>query len=142
MWPINFDANELQIQDIPTGRILYKGLSENGVYPIHSKNFLKPIVFQSTSAPQSSQLAQFSSCPSSFHVNRVNKWLLWHHRLGHRSNKVLSIALSFVDASCILPISDSVTHCKHCLNGKMHQLPFDRSNIHAFKPLELIHYDV
>ena len=58
------------------------------------------------------------------------------------SNKVLTNALSLVDASCILPITDSVTHCKHFLNGKMHQLPFDKSNFKASKPLELIHSDV
>jgi hypothetical protein len=29
-----FDANKLLIQDLPTGRLLYKGLSKNGVYPI------------------------------------------------------------------------------------------------------------
>ena len=67
---------------------------------------------------------------------------MWHHRLGHPSNKVLTTALSSVDASYILPISDSITHCKHCLNGKMHQLPFDKSNFKASKPLELIHSDV
>ena len=37
----HFDVNELKIQDIPTGRLLYKGLSENGIYPIYSKNFIK-----------------------------------------------------------------------------------------------------
>ena len=43
----HFDANELKIQDIPIGRLFYKGLSENGVYPIYSKNFLKPTIFNS-----------------------------------------------------------------------------------------------
>ena len=37
----HFDANELKIQDVPTKRILYRGLSENGVYPIYSKYFTK-----------------------------------------------------------------------------------------------------
>ena len=37
----HFDAHELKIQDIPTGRLIYKGLSEDGVYPIYSKNFIK-----------------------------------------------------------------------------------------------------
>ena len=37
----HFDAHELKIQDIPTGRLIYKGLSENGVYPIYLKNFIK-----------------------------------------------------------------------------------------------------
>ena len=133
----HFDANELKIQDIPTGRLLYKGLSENGVYPIYSKNFLKPTAFQSASVPQSSQSAQLSYFPFALHVNRVNKWLMWHHRLGHPSNKVLTITLSSVDASCILPINDSITHCKHCLNGKMHQLTFDKYDFKASNHLNL-----
>ena len=33
----HFDANELKIQDIPMGKLLYRGLSENGVYPIYLK---------------------------------------------------------------------------------------------------------
>ena len=33
----HFDANELKIQDILMGGLLYRGLSENGVYPIYSK---------------------------------------------------------------------------------------------------------
>ena len=33
-----FDAHKFLIQDIPTGRILYQGLSKNGLYPIYSKS--------------------------------------------------------------------------------------------------------
>ena len=138
----HFDANELKIQDIPTGRLLYRGLSKNGVYSIYSRNFLKPTAFHSTSVSPSPQSAQSSCFPTALHVNKVNNWLLWHHRLGHPNNKVLTTALYSVDASCILPITDSVTHCKHCLNGKMHQLSFDKSGFKASKPLELIHSDV
>ena len=141
-WSCHFDANELKIQDIPMGRLLYRGLSKNGVYPIYSRNFLKPTTIPSTSVSPSPQSAQSSYFPIGLHVNKVNNWLLWHHRLGHLSNKVLTNALSSIDASCFLPITDSVTHCKHCLNGKMHQLPFDKSDFKAFKPLELIHSDV
>ena len=132
----------MKIQDIPTGRLLYRGLSKNGIYPIYSRNFLKPIVFHSTSVSPSPQSTQSSCFPTALHVNKVNNWLLWHHRLGHPINKVLTNALSSVDASCILSITESITHCKHCLNGKMHQLPFDKSDFKASKPLELIHSDV
>lgn len=89
----------------------------------------------------SSQSPQFHQPPSAFHVNSANKWLLWHHRLGHPSNKKLSAALSSIDVSCTFNNSDSITHCKHCLNGKMHQLPFSKSNFQAYNPLELIHFD-
>ena len=54
----HFDANELKIQDIPTGRLLYRGLSKNGVYPIYSRNFLKPTTFQSASVSPSPQSAK------------------------------------------------------------------------------------
>ena len=138
----HFDANELKIQDILMGRLFYRGLSKNEVYPIYSRNFLKPTAFPSTSVSPSPQFTQSSCFPTGLHVNKFNNWLLWHHRLGHLSNKVLTNALSSVDASCILPITDSNTHCKHCLNGKMHQLPFDKSDFKASKPLELIHSDV
>ena len=51
----HFDAHELKIQDIPTGRLIYKGLSENGVYPIYSKNFIKsPFVNTSVNPTTSS----------------------------------------------------------------------------------------
>ena len=53
----HFDANELKIQDILMGGLLYRGLSENGVYPIYSKlqsklpSFTHPLItsLQSTS---------------------------------------------------------------------------------------------
>ena len=38
-----FDSNKLLVQDLPTGRILYQGLSENGVYPIHSSKLHKSV---------------------------------------------------------------------------------------------------
>lgn len=67
--------------------------------------------------------------------------MLWYYRLGHPSNKKLSAALSSIDVSCTFNNSDSITHCKHCLNGKMHQLPFSKSDFQASNPLELIHSD-
>uniref|UniRef100_A0A2N9GL86 GAG-pre-integrase domain-containing protein n=1 Tax=Fagus sylvatica TaxID=28930 RepID=A0A2N9GL86_FAGSY len=69
----HFDAHKLLIQDLPTGRLLYKGLSKDGVYPINSSQFC-------TSA--SSKTACFAS-------SSAQKWELWHSRLGHPSAKVL-----------------------------------------------------
>jgi hypothetical protein len=31
-----FDSNKFLIQDLPSGKVLYRGLSENGLYPIHT----------------------------------------------------------------------------------------------------------
>ena len=55
---------------------------------------------------------------------------------------MLSAALSSIDVSCTFNNSDSITHCKNCLNGKMYQLPFPKSDFEASKPLKLIHSDV
>ena len=138
-----FDANQIKIQDIPTGKLLYKGLSENGVYPIYSKHFNKPPPhLNSESSSQKGHSSNGTSFLSSFHVNKSNKWLLWHHRLGHPSDVVLNTALSFVDHACISNANKIVSHCKRCLSGKMHQFSFPISKFHASKPLELVHSDV
>uniref|UniRef100_A0A2N9HQ74 Integrase catalytic domain-containing protein n=1 Tax=Fagus sylvatica TaxID=28930 RepID=A0A2N9HQ74_FAGSY len=65
-----FDANQLLIQDLPTGKVLYKGLSKNGVYPIHSSTF-----FNSAQNKTACCAAQSVS---------PQKWHLWHSRLAAR----------------------------------------------------------
>lgn len=35
-----------------------------------------------------------------------------------------------------------VSHCIHCLNGKMHQIPFPTFGFHASRPLELVYSNV
>ena len=52
------------------------------------------------------------------------------------------MALSSVHNVCISCGNKSLSHCKHCLSGKMHQFSFPISNFHASKPLELVHSDV
>ena len=115
------------------GRLLYRGLSENGVYPIYSQNF-----FKHTSASASSQ----SLNSLAFHVNKINKWLLWHHRLGHPSDNIFGTTLSFTNSSDVFNKNSLVTHCKHCLSGKIHKLPFNKSDFQSTKSFELIHSDV
>ena len=135
----HFDANELKIQDISKGRLLYRGLSDNGVYPIYSKLLPK----HSSLTHTSSAKATSSPSHSAFSVSRPNKWQLWHFRLGHPSDKVLHSALSFLESFDVLnKTNDVVTHCRHCLNGKMHQLPFNEYTSISTMPLELIHSDV
>uniref|UniRef100_A0A2N9IP51 Reverse transcriptase Ty1/copia-type domain-containing protein n=1 Tax=Fagus sylvatica TaxID=28930 RepID=A0A2N9IP51_FAGSY len=37
-----FDSHKFSVQDLPIGKVLYKGLSENGVYPIYLSRFEVP----------------------------------------------------------------------------------------------------
>lgn len=67
-------------------------------------------------------------------MHRSNKWLLWHHRVGHPRDVVLKSVMSFLDSPLDFSKFDVVSHCKHCISGKMHH--------HSTKPLELIHSDV
>ena len=143
-----FYANKLTIQDVPTRRILYKGLSKNGVYPIYPKlfNSISPHSVPSSSTQFNYTPSQLhNSSTTSFHVQKSHKkWLLWHHRLGHPSDNVLRTTLSSLPTFdfCNKHVSASDNHYKHCISGKMHQLPFNKSDFVASKPLELVHSDV
>uniref|UniRef100_A0A2N9FT93 Integrase catalytic domain-containing protein n=1 Tax=Fagus sylvatica TaxID=28930 RepID=A0A2N9FT93_FAGSY len=122
-----FDSNKFLIQDLPSGKVLYKGLSKNGLYPIHTH--------------ASSPSVTASPSVSAF-LSSKNKWQLWHHRLGHPSDRVLVSALPSL-SSCISVSNKHVQHhCKHCLIGKMHKLPFAQSQFQSTQPLELVHSDV
>uniref|UniRef100_A0A2N9HE74 Integrase catalytic domain-containing protein n=1 Tax=Fagus sylvatica TaxID=28930 RepID=A0A2N9HE74_FAGSY len=112
----------LPIQNI--GRLLYKGLSNNGVYPIQSSLFI----------PNANKTA----CAA--HFISSDKWHLWHSRLGHPSAKVLANVFPCFNTSSTSKIVQE--HCHHCLAGKMHQLPFPTSNKTVNSPFELIHADL
>jgi hypothetical protein len=122
-----FDSNKLLIQDLPTGRVLYQGLSENGVYPIHSSRFSKYI-------------SQKSALNTS--LSAANNWLLWHTRLGHPSASILHSIFPFLKSCNPLNNKSHVLHCKHCLAGKMHQLPFPISVPKSTFPLHVLHADL
>ena len=115
-----FDANKLLIQDLLTGRLLYKDLSRNGVYPIQSST-----LFNSTSNK--------TTCTA--HSVFSHKCQLWHSKLGHPSNKVLTNL--FPSLQCNSSIASM--YCKHYLAGKMHQFPFPVSNKTSITPFALVH---
>ena len=127
-------------------------MSENGVYPIYSKLQAKGPAFTHSSFNPAQRNFVFTQAPPkfahtasslAFNVNRTNKWLLWHHRLGHPNDNVLYSAISNLEPSNVFKFNSAVvTHCKHCLGGKMHHLPFVKSGIQSKAPLELIHADV
>jgi hypothetical protein len=126
-----FDSNKFLIQDLPSRKVLYKGLSRNGLYPFHTHSH------SSVSTPS----VTVSSSVSAF-LSSKNKWQLWHQRLGHPSDCVLVSSLPSL-SSCMSVSNKHVQHhCKHYLIGKMHKSPFVHSQFQSTQPLELIHSDV
>uniref|UniRef100_A0A2N9FP95 Retrovirus-related Pol polyprotein from transposon TNT 1-94-like beta-barrel domain-containing protein n=1 Tax=Fagus sylvatica TaxID=28930 RepID=A0A2N9FP95_FAGSY len=87
----HFNAHRFQIQDLITGKPLYRGLSKDGLYPIHGLSL----------PPLESRLSSISSAPSPFQESphasymaclpsaRQNASLsdLWHMRLGHPQSR-------------------------------------------------------
>jgi hypothetical protein len=114
-----FDSNKFLIQDLPSGKVLYKGLSNNGLYLIHT---------------QSSPSFVTASPTVSAFLSSKNTWQLWHHRLGHPSDRVLVSTLPSL-SSCISVRNKHVQHhCKHYLIGKMHKLPLYTLNFKVHNP--------
>ncbi len=119
-----FDANKIFVQDLPTRRLLYKGLSKNGVYPIQSQLF--------TSA--------FNKTAYTAQSFSLDKWQLWHSRLEHPSAKVLTSLFPTLHSSFLS--KNVLEYCHHCLARKMNQLPFLISNKNATSLLELVCVDL
>jgi hypothetical protein len=127
-----FDSDRFHIQDRLTGKPLYKGLSRDGLYPIHGLSLpLRSHLSPSSSSTQAVCL-QSTKAPASAST-------IWHARFGHPQDRVLRHVLhKFVNSS----VSINSHFCKHCTQGKMTQLPFSHSNTIASFPLEIVYSDV
>jgi transposase InsO family protein len=64
---------------------------------------------------------------------------IWHKRLGHPNARVLQHVFSSHLHKRVPP---KLPFCKHCVQGKMTQLPFPHSTSTTHFPLELVHSDV
>ena len=143
----SFNVDNFQIQDRLTGKPLYKGLSKEGLYPIHGLSLpslqsrLSPAFnHSSTAVPPSFSAphASYIACRPSV-CSKVSEASLWHMRLCHPQSRVLSHVFSH-HFNHQLPLSN--TFCKHCVMGKMTQLPFSTSTSCTQFPLQLVHSDV
>jgi hypothetical protein len=134
----HFDASKFSIQDIPSGKVLYKGFNEAGLYPIYGDPFHSTKV--QTPCPTFTKSALPSFHKSAYTVTKVSS-STWHSRLGHPNSKILQFVFKHLPTSPI-DSSSSNSFCKHCTLGKMSQLPFSHSCTHATEPLQLVHSDV
>ena len=120
-----FDAIKFHIRDLNLGNLLYKGLSERWLYPIHGTVHPLPSPYKSNFSSQS--IAKVSSQN-------------WHNRLGHPNSRVFRHVMH---SSLNNTATDSeLPFCTHYVQGKMHSLPFCDSVSVTSKPLELVHSDV
>ena len=127
-----FDAHKFLIQDLPSGKILYKGLCKDGVYPIPSSSSLSSsIAFISTSTVSAS------------HSLKSDALLLWHYRLGHPSSRLLYYALKpFFHSVTLSQIEDCCSSCEYCISAKMHKYPLTKTPIVSNSVLDVVHSDV
>jgi hypothetical protein len=127
-----FDSDCFHIQDHLTGKPLYKGLSRDGLYPLHGLSL--PL----RSSPSISSSSAQAICLHSARAT-ASASSLWHARFGHPQDRVLSHVLQ---KSVNPSLSITSQFCKHCTQGKMTQLPFSHSNTIASSPLEIVYSDV
>ena len=140
----HFDAHRFQITDLLTAKPLYTGFSKDGLYPIHGLSLpswnsrICALLSRSDSSSPSSPTSK--ACLSSVCTN-VSQAALWHTRLGHPQPRVLK-QLSSQFLLGPRPISSHTSFYKHCVMGKMTQLPFSPSQSCTKFPLDLVHSDV
>lgn len=116
-----FDAFCFWIYDKATGRILYKGLCSNGLYPISSPVNSYPVATQ-------------SSLKTKAFLGQLVTSTLWHNRLVHPTDSIMSLMLQKFNISSA---KESISvMCQNCLEGKFCKLPFPTSVNKYVKPFE------
>ncbi|GAB2294442.1 hypothetical protein Dimus_038297 [Dionaea muscipula] len=159
-----FDEFSCVIQDKKQGKVLFQGPCKKGLYPIPCTipdfQFSKPNLasslqhhFASSGNHAVSICPDAASCLSGqngdhavhTHVAMIGNRVahsLWHKRLGHPSNVIVSTMLAKSHISSSIDSYQSQNVCESCLAGKFSKLPFDISMSRSSRPFELIHSDV
>ncbi|KAG8499008.1 hypothetical protein CXB51_005388 [Gossypium anomalum] len=122
------------VKDIQTGTTLLVGYMHNGLYRFDVSH-----AAPSKTSPRLLDAHNFNSALLNS-AQLTGSPLLWHSRLGHPCNNVLSHVLR----TCNIPIKrNSLPQvCPSCQLGKAHKLPFDHSKTMYSSPFELVVSDV
>ena len=119
---IEFHKYFFLVKDKATRRILLRGRSKGGLYPL-------PL-------GRASHLSE-RQASSSVRVSSSQ----WHQRLGHPSKNVVSSIVRNNDLECST-LDTSALVCDACQCGKSRQLSYTASARVSTMPLELVHTDV
>ncbi|KAB2632602.1 hypothetical protein D8674_028849 [Pyrus ussuriensis x Pyrus communis] len=125
---LKFICDDIQffVQDKATRAILHhEKSSKNELFKIHVHIF--------------PTLLDQDVHPSAF-LGHAVKTSLWHQRLGHPFNDILTTMLRDLDISCVP--DELVKICSHCLSCKMSRLPFSDRIDRVDIPFCKIHSDV
>ncbi|XP_060965620.1 uncharacterized protein LOC133034535 [Cannabis sativa] len=123
--------------------VLLQGALRDGLYRLDTS--LLQDSRQTCPRSRKSQLESFAGVvTATSKSNKINVHEsvldLWHRRLGHPSNVVLSQVLK---TSNVIPaINEKLLFCDACQYGKSHCLPFKNSSSRASQVLELVHTDL
>jgi hypothetical protein len=107
------------LKDQISKRVLLQGRSRGGLYPIPIRSWR-------------------SSSPVALAATRVISEV-WHRRLGHPSQAIVS---SVMNKLCVKCQSHDSSVCSACQQAKSHQLPFNDSTRVSTEPLQWVHSDV
>ena len=114
---VEFDPFGLSVKDLQTKTVLHRCDSSGDLYPLLPTSTSHPRVL----------LAALET--------------IWHRRLGHPGNQVLS-RLRINNSISVIPSEHDTSLCHACQLGRHTRLPFPTSMSRASKPFELIHCDL
>lgn len=114
-----FTPSACFVKDNLTGKILFQGHTEGGLYPIH--------LFSHKTSPS---YLMITASPS-----------LWHQRTGHPSAQILQQIISKNNLPILGKFKD-LSFCNSCPLGTQTKLPFLSTSCISRSPLELIHTDL
>ena len=135
---IKFDMTIIASVILMKTSFLFK-LWQRGMFSTRAR--VKVVSIPSIYPHKASKLSLTSKLYNNVALSSVFNKTLWHMRLGHPHDQVLHVLFvkfKYVSNKC----TNSNYSCTHFLYGKMHKLPFPKSQFTASSPFELVHSDL